>query len=153
LETQTDWKNEKEEGEPMALTREQLEGKLIARVWEDDEFRTKLTTNPNSAVEDLLGEALPEGMKVVIAEESDKQMTIVIPPRPELESGEKELSEDQLEAVAGGGAFNVYSKITPGTWRKSFSIPTQMRKSKWKVAEDLGSIDAGGAALVGVDVW
>ena len=91
----------------MALTREQLEGKLIARVWEDDEFRTKVTTNPNSTVEDLLGEALPEGMNVVIAEESDKQMTIVIPPRPELESGEEELSEGQLEEVAGGGAFNV----------------------------------------------
>lgn len=111
-------------------TRQELEGKIIARAWEDEEFRTKLESNPKEAIEEVLGAALPEGMTVNIAQESETNMTIVLPPRPTA-GGSGEINEDDLEAVAGGGSFDIYSAVQPSSWRSSFTVATNLTKSSW----------------------
>lgn len=77
---------------------------IISKAWEDTGFRTELTTDPVKAIEKLTGVkvVLPEGKSLVIFDQTDKSKIYVnIPAEPEAEN--MELTEEQLEAVAGGG--------------------------------------------------
>ena len=77
---------------------------IISKAWEDTSFRKDLLTDPVSAIEKLTGVKvlLPEGKSLVITDQTDKSKVYVnIPAEPEIEN--MELTEEQLEAVAGGG--------------------------------------------------
>ncbi len=77
---------------------------VISKAWEDTSFRTELIADPIKSIEKLTGVKvdLPEGKTLVINDQTDKSKIYVnIPAEPEIES--MELSEEQLEAVAGGG--------------------------------------------------
>lgn len=80
------------------VNRSQLESRLIAKAWEDEAFKEKLMTSPRSTIEQELGHALPEGLKLQVLEESADTLYLVIPRNPDTE----ELSDLELEAVAGG---------------------------------------------------
>ena len=47
---------------------------------------------------------MPAGMTVTVVEDTDKQFHLVLPPVPT-----DELSDEALDAVAGGGMWNRYS--------------------------------------------
>ncbi|MCZ7568705.1 MAG: NHLP leader peptide family RiPP precursor [Ardenticatenaceae bacterium] len=86
-----------------------IEATLIARAWEDEEFRATLLNDPAVAVAQT-GLALPEGveLKVVAAGASVEQAPgihyLVLPARPAVdESDDFELSFEELDAVAGSG--------------------------------------------------
>lgn len=73
-----------------------------AKAWVDKGFRKALIADPKKAIEELFGITLPEKLKFNILEEKPDSITIVIPAQ--LNDGE--LSDDQLDAVAGGwGCF------------------------------------------------
>ena len=74
---------------------------IIAKAWEDEAFKAALLDNPVSAIESLSGKSLDlKGKKIVVADQSDAStMYINIPHNPT----DVELTEDELEAVAGGG--------------------------------------------------
>jgi hypothetical protein len=77
---------------------------VISKAWEDAEFRKELLINPIEAIEKLTGVevVLPEGKELVIVDQTDKSKVYVnIPSEPEMEN--IELTEDQLEVIAGGG--------------------------------------------------
>jgi len=74
--------------------------KIIAKAWRDPAFKAELIANPAAALK-AEGIDVPAGMTVTVLENTDKQFHLVLPPAP---SGE--LSEDDLEAVAGGGSKN-----------------------------------------------
>ena len=77
---------------------------IISKSWEDTSFRTELTADPVKAIEKLTGVkvVLPEGKSLVVIDQTDKSKIYVnIPAEPEVEN--MELTEEQLEAVAGGG--------------------------------------------------
>lgn len=77
---------------------------IISKAWEDINFRKDLIADPVKAIEKLTGVkiVLPEGKTLVINDQTDKSKIYVnIPAEPEIES--MELTEEQLEAVAGGG--------------------------------------------------
>lgn len=77
---------------------------IISKAWEDISFRKELQIDPIKAIEKLTGVkvAVPEGKSLVITDQTDKSKIYVnIPAEPEVES--MELTEEQLEAVAGGG--------------------------------------------------
>lgn len=77
---------------------------VISKAWEDANFRKELMGEPIKAIEKLTGVrvVLPEGKTLVITDQTDKSKIYVnIPTEPEVEN--MELSEEQLEAVAGGG--------------------------------------------------
>ena len=64
----------------------------------DEEFRKELLESPNSAIEKVAGEKLPEGFDVkVIENDPEYAATFVLPPMlPD------ELDDSDLERVAGG---------------------------------------------------
>ena len=71
-------------------------GKLVAKAWEDDEFKAKLLVDPMAVFKEN-DITLPPGLEVKIVENSDTIVYLILPPAP---SGE--LSDEHLEAVAGG---------------------------------------------------
>jgi hypothetical protein len=82
-----------------AITKHQLETNLIEKCWKDPEFREKVLKDPKGMLEAFLGKSLPADFKVVIHEENAKTLHLALPPAP---SNVTELSDDELERVAGG---------------------------------------------------
>jgi hypothetical protein len=75
---------------------EKAYAKIIAKAWRDPAFKAQLITNPAAALK-AEGMDVPVGMTVTVLENTDKQFHLVLPHQP---TGE--LSENDLEAVAGG---------------------------------------------------
>ncbi len=76
---------------------------VISKAWEDSNFRKELIADPVTTIERLSGIkiVLPEGKTLVIADQTDKsKVYLTIPAEPEMEN--MELSEEQLESIAGG---------------------------------------------------
>lgn len=76
---------------------------VISKAWEDSNFRKELIADPVAAIERLSGVkiVLPEGKTLVIADQTDKSKVYLnIPAEPEMEN--MELTEEQLESIAGG---------------------------------------------------
>lgn len=83
--------------------KQQIIQTVISKAWEDAEFRKELLANPVEAIENLTGVevVLPEGKELIIIDQTDKSKVFVnIPAEPEMDN--VELTEDQLEAIAGG---------------------------------------------------
>jgi hypothetical protein len=81
--------NEDEQGKKIS--------QIIAKAWADDGFKRKLLKDP-AATLTAAGVALPAGRTIKAVENDDKVFHIVIPSKP------SELSEDELDRVAGGVA-------------------------------------------------
>jgi len=99
-------------------TAQQVLQLVISKAWEDQTFRKELIENPVTAIESLTGAKiiLPEGKELIVADQSDNSKIFVnIPSEPDLEN--MELSEDQLEAIAGGGQ-NVMGSIVDALFPK-----------------------------------
>lgn len=107
------------------------EAKISAMVMDDPALREKLLADPRAALAELAGIEIDASVKVVVHEESADTFHLVIPPAlPD------ELSEDQLEAVAGGAAFGVTAKAVgtvaaKGAIGGGASAGTQKAAKKW----------------------
>ena len=95
----------------MSITKEQeLLGAIISKAWEDASFKEFLVKDPVAAIEQVSGKTLqlPEGQTIVVRDQTDESTIYInIPAKQELD--DVELTEDQLEAVAGG----VHIPISP----------------------------------------
>jgi hypothetical protein len=87
--------------------RRDMESRIIARAWKDEAFANELRRNPKAAIEKEVGK-LPDAIKIQVVEESPTSLYLVLPARP---SGTGELSDAELEGVAGGGG---------GSWDSGF---------------------------------
>ncbi|SHH76965.1 NHLP leader peptide family RiPP precursor [Flavobacterium defluvii] len=77
---------------------------VISKAWEDANFRKSLIADPINAIENLTGAkiVLPEGKTLIVNDQTDKSKVYMnIPSEPNIE--DIELTEDQLETIAGGG--------------------------------------------------
>jgi hypothetical protein len=83
--------------------RAEVERRIVQRSVQDDAFRQRLLSDPKAVVEEELGTRLPEGIRVRVVEESADTIYLVLPSASPLGDEGGELSELQLEAVAGGG--------------------------------------------------
>src|SRR4051812_7063503 len=83
--------------------RAEVERRIVQRSLQDDAFRQRLLSDPKAVVEEELGTRLPEGIRVRAVEESADTIYLVLPSASPLGDEGGELSDLQLEAVAGGG--------------------------------------------------
>ncbi len=98
-------------------TRRDLEVAVTGKALKDDAFRTALVKDPRTTIAKFLstespGSQVPERMDIKILEEPQHALYLVIPHVP---SG-AELSDDELERVAGGIEDDV-SYSSSLTWK------------------------------------
>jgi len=69
--------------------------KIIARCWEDEEFKKRLIADP-AKILDAEGVSVPDGVSIRVVEDTEQIRTLIIPPAP------SHLDDDQLKGIAGG---------------------------------------------------
>lgn len=81
----------------------QLMRVLVEKAWESANFKDQLVKDPIATIENFIGKkfVLPEEKKVVIEDQTDDSIIYFnIPAEPNI--NELELTEEQLEMIAGG---------------------------------------------------
>jgi hypothetical protein len=96
-----------------ATGRAEMERRLIEKGLEDESFRQRLLEDPKAAVEQELGTRLPEDVRVVAMEETADTVYLVLPLRSTDAQEAGELSDRELEAVAGGWMEVPHSQAYP----------------------------------------
>jgi hypothetical protein len=82
--------------------RAEMERRLIEKSVQDEDFRQRLIEDPKGAVEQELGARLPEEVRVVTVEETTDTIYLVLPSTSMAGGEAGELSEQELQSVAGG---------------------------------------------------
>lgn len=77
--------------------------KVIAKAWVDEEFKKRLIDDPAAVLKEN-GIEMPEGMTVRLVEGKENEILVRLPSRPPDSS---ELSDEDLEKVAGGISFPI----------------------------------------------
>ena len=89
-----------------------VEQALIQKSLRDESFRRRLLEEPKATVEQELGQRLPAEVEVRVVEETPGTLYLVLPP---VGAGiGEELSEEQLDQVAGGYSNEVGNSIARG---------------------------------------
>jgi len=71
-------------------------GQIVAKTWADPAFKQRLFSDPASVLKEY-GIDVPAGVEVRPVENSESMVYLPLPPQPEAE-----ISDEQLEQVAGG---------------------------------------------------
>ncbi|NES87333.1 MAG: NHLP leader peptide family natural product precursor [Moorea sp. SIO2B7] len=85
-----------------------IESTLISKAWEDEDFKAELLQDPKGVFEREFEADIPDSINVTVYEETADNLYLVLPMKP---STEGELSDQELEAVAGGKI-----RIRTGNW-------------------------------------
>ena len=88
--------------------RQQLEQQLIEKAMKDESFRKQLMENPVAAIEAEIGLKIPETVKIKVLEEDPKTVYLVLPQLPN-QNNEIELSEAELQRIAGGENYYTFN--------------------------------------------
>ena len=81
--------------------RAEVQRRLIQRSLDEEDFRRRLLDDHKATIEQELGARLAEGVEVRAVEETAETVYLVLPSASPL-GGDVELSNQELEAVAGG---------------------------------------------------
>ena len=80
--------------------RSEIEAELTERALKDEAFRRALIDDPKGTLQRELNVQFPEVVSISVVEETPTNRYIVLPTRPP--SADRELSDAELEAAAGG---------------------------------------------------
>ena len=83
-------------------TPKEMRAKIVGKATGDADFRARLLSDPKGALEQELSVTIPASLSVEVHEESSTSAHLVLPP-------DSRLSEGDLQAVAGGGDWNITS--------------------------------------------
>ena len=91
-------------------SRSDIEQSVIRRAMIDEDFRKHLLSDPRAAMEIVIGEDVPGGklpanLQVKAIEEPENALYLIVPPQP------AELTEEQLEQIAGGLSIKIHIEI------------------------------------------
>jgi hypothetical protein len=92
-----------------ALTRHDLEAKIVKRCREDEAFRKEFTADPAGTFTRYLEVPAASLPKILVYEEEPGSWHIVLPPKP---ANAGALSDADLERVAGGGTPTLVASAT-----------------------------------------
>lgn len=91
----------------------ELVTKLIEKSLESTSFKNELLNSPYTAIESVHGKAISREMDIVVEDQSNPNFIYLnIPVKPNL--GNMELTDEQLEVVAGGEVAVVAGIIVAG---------------------------------------
>ena len=82
--------------------RSEVFNRLILKAWSDEQFKQKLLANPKAVCAQEFGYEMPDNLAFEVIEETLDAIKIVLPVNPFLKIAESELSEEVLDAIAGG---------------------------------------------------
>lgn len=93
----------------MKTTQEQLNkgqdiyNKIIAKAWDDNNFKNELLSDPKIAIEKFTGKNshFPDNTSIVVEDQSDSSVIYLNIPR-QINLDDFELTEEQLELASGG---------------------------------------------------
>ena len=88
--------------------RSDMQTRLIEKAWKDPEFRKEVIADPKGLLERTLGQKLPEQVRIFVHEEDAFTLHLSIPPVP---ANVAELSDEELEKVAGGTDIVVVTAV------------------------------------------
>lgn len=94
------------------LSRHDLEAKIVKHCWEDEAFRKEFIANPAATFVKHLKVPLAKLPKIAVHEEAPGTWHIVLPAKP---GNAGELSEEDLEKIAGGGDTSAVSVSVIGS--------------------------------------
>ncbi|ODH02064.1 hypothetical protein A4S05_02670 [Nostoc sp. KVJ20] len=79
-----------------------LDNHIIAKAIEDAAYKQRLLNNPKAVVEEELGSDLPEDVTVQVLQQSAKHLYLLLPIDIDELVREGLITQQELEAVAGG---------------------------------------------------
>lgn len=83
-------------------SRQEFESHLIAKAWKDEAFKQELISNPKAVYARELGQQIPDSLEIQVLEETPATLYLILPRNPTSAQVSEELSDEALEAVAGG---------------------------------------------------
>jgi hypothetical protein len=108
--------------------RKMVETRLILRALDDPAFRQKLITDPRAAFEEEIGVPFPAAANFQVIEESPGTVVLVV-PKAAPQAGE--LSDTQLDAVAGGLTMAEVGDAMSDAWRSVKKALGGSSKIEW----------------------
>jgi hypothetical protein len=91
------------------MNRYEFDRHINERAWKDPAFKKELTANPKAAIEKELKTKLPDNVKIKMVEDSADTVHLVLRRNPVEVSAKGELTEEALDAAAGG-------TVIAGSW-------------------------------------
>lgn len=79
--------------------RQEFQKKLVVEALKSESFKQELIDNPKAVYERELGQDISENLSIQVLEETTDTIYLVLPTKPQVD---EELSDEALEAVAGG---------------------------------------------------
>ncbi|MFB2982831.1 NHLP leader peptide family RiPP precursor [Microseira sp. BLCC-F43] len=97
-------------------TRQEIEERIIAKSWQDDAFKQEILNNPKAVLSREIGQPLPEDVEIRVVEETPNIVYLVLPMKPITPEDDAEISEAELDAVAGGIACPWFRTVQHSFW-------------------------------------
>lgn len=63
---------------------ENIKEQIIQKAWRDEKFKEALLKDPKTMIQEEFHISIPDNIKLGIVEETEEQLTIVIPAKPAL---------------------------------------------------------------------